>query len=378
MISIEKRKMLSLRSVIQDWGFTSHPFEAYTAENEPRLSEYFVPPPYLDDMIGSAATMTPAIVFGSRGIGKSAIRIHIENACSLESSENSVGGKALAITYDDFSKATDGGVENASLEKHLEAIIIKAVTAALTVMANKMQDLEIINEETIMKVFPRLDFQRLGMLVNKHFTPLSELQKEKSLRGIYDYFHKESLSLSDRVNWFQKLWVNIRVPLLDIANIIQAARGGDQIQATSATGNTETGTRDAEGLSNDLHVISAIAEQLGYDGWYILIDKVDEDEHTDSDVAKSARLILPLLKSLRILEIQKIGFKFFLWDKLRPILVEERVRLDKVRNWEMSWTEDELKMMIDRRLSIYSDGRINSLLNLVDDSAEDIYQKVIY
>ena len=71
--------MLSLKQLLDLWGFTGHPFEAYTAENEPRLSEYFVAPPYFDDMVGSASSMTPAIVFGSRGIGKSAIRIHIEN-----------------------------------------------------------------------------------------------------------------------------------------------------------------------------------------------------------------------------------------------------------------------------------------------------------
>jgi hypothetical protein len=117
---------------------------------------------------------------------------------------------------------------------------------------------------------------------------------------------------------------------------------------------------------------------LGFDGWYILVDKVDEDEHTDSDANKAAKLIAPLLKNLRILEVGRIGFKFFLWNQLRPILVEERVRLDKVRNLEMSWTQDELKEMVDRRLRTYSNGKVTDLLSITEDDAHDIYEKAIY
>jgi hypothetical protein len=373
--------MISLKNLLELWDFSSHPFEAYTAENEPRLPEYFVAPPYLDDMVGSASSMTPAVVFGARGIGKSAIRIHIENVCSGEDSEGQVGGKALAITYDDFSKATDSGVENVSLERHLEAILNKSVTAALTIIASNVGDYEGTSAALINQQFPSLDISVFSRLVQKYFTPLTELQREKAFRGTYNYFHNQALSTTDRVNWFQKLWAELRVPLVDVANIILAVRGREGItlaENDSATFTTPREQVTLEVMLGDLYTLSAITEQLGFDGWYILIDKVDEDEHTDSDAIKSAKLVAPLLKNLRVLEIPHIGFKFFLWNQLRPILVEDRVRLDKIRNWEMEWTDDELHEMIDRRLMAYSDGNVKSLSNIADDDVDDIYGTIIY
>jgi hypothetical protein len=370
--------MLSLKSLLELWGFSSHPFEAYTAENEPRLPEYFVAPPYLDDMIGSASSMTPAVVFGARGIGKSAIRIHIENICGGKDSEQQVGGKALAITYDDFSKVADSGIESISLEGHLEAILNKSVTAALTVIASTVGDQDRPSEEIISRYFPNLDKSIFSRLVQKYFAPMTELQREKAFRGTYNYFHREALSITDRINWFQELWGSLRVPLIDIANIIQAVRGKDGITPVEAGLKILKEPLSADVLLNDLYTLSAVTEQLGFDGWYILIDKVDEDEHTDSDATKSAKLVAPLLKNLRVLEVQRIGFKFFLWNQLRPILVEERVRLDKIRNWEMEWTEAELREMINRRLMAYSDGKVQSLMDITDEHALDIYNTIIY
>jgi hypothetical protein len=368
--------MISLRQLLDLWGFTSHPFEAYTAESEPRLSEYFVEPPYLDDMVGSAASMTPAIVFGARGIGKSAIRIHIENICARQQAEQQVGGRALAITYDDFTRVVSDGLNAATLDKHLEAILGKAVTAALTVIADTHRESP-VSEASILERFPRLDIDVFSRLVVKYFSPLTELQRERAFRGIYNYFKNEALSVTDRVNWFQNLWSTLRVPLIDIANLVQAVRGKDMITATELAATKRSVDSSAEGLISDLYAVAALTEQLGFDGWYVLIDKVDEDEHTDSDAAKSAKLILPLIKNLRILETPRIGFKFFLWNQLRPMLNEERVRLDKIRNWEMDWTPAELHEMIDRRLETYSNGRVKSLLSISEPDAADVYNLVI-
>jgi hypothetical protein len=368
--------MISLRELLDMWGFTSHPFEAYTAESEPRLSEYFVAPPYLDDMIGSAASMTPAVVFGARGIGKSAIRIHIENICARRNAETQVGGKALAITYDDFTRVVNDGLSAATLEKHLEAILGKAVAAALGVIADALVD-ETVSEETIRAAFPRLDVEVFSRLVLKHFSPLSEPQREKAFRGVYKHFRNEALSVTDRINWFQGLWAQLRVPLLDIANVVQAVRGKDAISATDVSASVQEQSHSAEELLGDLYAVAALTDHLGFDGWYILIDKVDEDEHTDSDAAKSAKLITPLIKNLRVLEVPRIGFKFFLWNQLRPMLVEERVRLDKIRNWEMDWTSSELRQMIDRRLEAYSAGRVRDLSTISAGDADDVYDQVI-
>jgi hypothetical protein len=42
--------MLNLQELLAKWGFTEHPFAEYTAEREERLADYFVAPPYFEDV----------------------------------------------------------------------------------------------------------------------------------------------------------------------------------------------------------------------------------------------------------------------------------------------------------------------------------------
>ena len=256
--------MLSLRDLLTLWDFKTHPFETYTAENEPRLPEYFVEPPYLDDMVGSASSMAPAIVFGARGIGKSAIRIYIESLCTKPNPEQDIGGRAIAITYDDFTHALDDGIDKVSVEKHLEIIMNKIVGAALLTVANSVQGEE-VSEDTIRKAFPTLDISAFGKLVYKYFSQLNELQKEKTLKGVYNYFRGETMSLYDRANWFQKLWGTLRAPIIDITNVILATRGKDLIQAVNIPAQMKLDLRDAEELINDLQAVASLTEQFGID-----------------------------------------------------------------------------------------------------------------
>ena len=92
------RTMLGLKELLDLWGFSENPFESYTAEKEIRLTDYFVKPPYLDDVLGTADSAAPAIVFGARGIGKSAIRIYVENLCVQGDPDGLLRGRVVAVT----------------------------------------------------------------------------------------------------------------------------------------------------------------------------------------------------------------------------------------------------------------------------------------
>ena len=269
------------------------------------------------------------------------------------------------------------GIDAVSLESHLSVILSKAVAATLFVIADQLGGVEKVSEQRIAAEFPELNLEILGRLVHRHFSSLDELQQEKAFRGTYNYFKGKALSLTDRVNWFHSLWNTVRVPLIDITNIIQAARGKDGIKPVEIAPQKSASKPTIDELINDLYAVSAVTEQLQFDGWYILIDKVDEDEHTDSGAEKATKLVTPLIKNLRILEIPRLGFKFFLWDQVRPLLVEEKVRLDKIRNWTMSWSRDELRQMINRRLAAYSNNRVLSLDAISSEDLSNIYDTII-
>ncbi|HEX5367838.1 MAG TPA: hypothetical protein VFY10_00315, partial [Dehalococcoidia bacterium] len=80
-------------------GLEANPFQYTSADDEPRLGEYFVPPPYFASVLGDHHQPASCLVFAPRGSGKSAQRRMVE----LSSPQELV----ICITYDDF-RADDG------------------------------------------------------------------------------------------------------------------------------------------------------------------------------------------------------------------------------------------------------------------------------
>jgi hypothetical protein len=126
---------------------------------------------------------------------------------------------------------------------------------------------------------------------------------------------------------------------LDLANIINAVRGKAPIAPQTLQGEPPKSPEPGSPLEL-LERFIALARPLGIDAFYVLVDKIDETDKTDKDATKAAVLVLPLLTNLKLFEIPGIGFKFFLWERMRPILVEKGVRFDKIRNERIVWTEE--------------------------------------
>jgi hypothetical protein len=92
----------------------------------------------------------------------------------------------------------------------------------------------------------------------------------------------------------------------------------------------------------------------------VLIDRVDEAELTGNNYNDSYRLLEPLLRDLRLLEYDGIGFKFFLWDMLQP-LCDKIVRTDRVEQETLFWEDELLRKLWEIRLKAFSQGNIQSL-----------------
>ncbi|MDR9764383.1 hypothetical protein RJJ37_33020 [Rhizobium redzepovicii] len=93
---------------IQNLKLTANPFEHYTAETEPNISEYAVRPPYLQSISDRARGLSSFILFGNRGAGKSATRITVFNEVWKGLENNSAGGsRPFVVNLTDFSTIQD-------------------------------------------------------------------------------------------------------------------------------------------------------------------------------------------------------------------------------------------------------------------------------
>jgi hypothetical protein len=119
-----------------------------------------------------------------------------------------------------------------------------------------------------------------------------------------------------------------------------------------------------ESLRADLERLARIAQSLGFDSIYVLVDRVDEIGLTTTDASKTLQFIHPLVTDLPTLELDGVAFKFFLWDLIEQDLRESGGRPDRVPIYTLEWSTGDLEQMISRRLAALSGGRITRLSEL--------------
>ena len=108
----------------------------------------------------------------------------------------------------------------------------------------------------------------------------------------------------------------------------------------------------------------------------MLLDKVDESELTGNKAEDSFKMIQSMVRDLELLEMDKFGFKFFLWDQLKSRFMEYS-RPDRVDQFTLEWSNEELEKMLSKRLGAYSGGKITKLEQITKKFEEDLTSLVI-
>ena len=125
-----------------------------------------------------------------------------------------------------------------------------------------------------------------------------------------------------------------------------------------------------------LELLYEIAQKLGFEAIYVLIDKVDETELTGNNAEKTFKLIRPLIKDLEILGLKGYGFKFFLWDQIYPYYLKD-ARPDRVPQFDLTWTRDELEKLLELRLQAYSNNNIPNLRQIFKENINPSPEKIV-
>ena len=312
-------------------GFDSNPFQSTNAEEEDRLEKYFISPPYFDSVWGNPQKPKSVVVFAPRGGGKTAQRKMIE----FRSKSNE---KVLCVSYSrfEFSKK----VQLINLSDHLQKIIQIIVIGILT---------KLNEEPELIKHLDEKDKKYLKSLINKHLTKISEQDFKNAINSISNYSDKAKKIWDDHLGT-----INVAI------NIVFSKLGFNPIDIRK---NSTEHLEESE--KYQLEKIRKITLKMNFSAIYVLIDRVDESSLTGNDASLSSKLIEPLLKDLDLLEMDGFGFKFFLWDQLENYC-GGYLRKDRISYHSLKWRNEELKMMLSRRLQAYSNNRINNLSKIVD------------
>ncbi len=326
-------------------GFEENPFASTNADKEPRLSQYFVPPPYFTSVKGDPRNPKSNVIFAPRGGGKTAQKVMLE-----EYAETQNTSRFLCITYDSFRHISRSKITSLNTDWHLSQVIQRLLSATLAlIQTSPLHDLG------------KSDKILLNFCFKKYLGSLNEAEAIEILKSIKsdvekvrEFIQAQAGNITKIVSAIPTIW---GLPPLDL----------------------ELSTKELKD-EPPLYIIErliTIIQSYGYDSVYVLVDRVDEISEFANDAISCGKFIAPLLTELNLLELEGLSFKFFLWDQIEDHVVEAGLRTDRVLVHRLNWSADNLSEMLSRRIAAYSNSQVSSLNDLISEDSDIDLHKLI-
>ncbi|WEO76414.1 hypothetical protein BJQ94_13705 [Cryobacterium sp. SO2] len=338
---------MSIESYLQRAGFVGDPLAHTNAEQEDRLGDYFVPPPYFQSVLGDPATPKSNVIFAPRGGGKTAQRLMIEREAVAP------GATYLCLTYDAFASVVSHGGGLAA--HHVE--LCRIVTLAI---------LSYLEDESMEAIFLSDHERQIVKVAAQQFVGVLGLGEYKAAVGAVK-------TLGDKAGDF---WKKYGGPVAAGVALLMKRAGLDDVNISITL---EQQAQDS-GAASSYYFLSElveIAKKLGWEAVYFLVDKVDETPSTTNNAEAAGKLILELVTDLPTLETPGAAFKFFFWDQMEEYLRTNGLRGDRVEVVNLGWSVNELSEMLSRRLAAFSNNRVTSFNQIVDSPAAVDFHKVL-
>lgn len=327
------------------FGFIADPFASTNAADEPLIGDYFVDPPFFPAVVGDPKNPKSNVVFAPRGGGKTAQKIMIEKRSAEAKS-------FLCIAYDRFPDVKSP--KSADAEYHLNNITRILLLAIL---------LEVENNPSSSERLTDLDKKLLVALSRSLLGSLSSEKFKDALSAIKSHGDKAL-----------DLWNKYGGVVIALANAISAKFGLGKVEINSSGYKPEDET-----LRFRFESLVSVANRVGYSSVYILVDRVDELSITAQDAEKAFDFLNALLIDLPLLETPGVAFKFFLWDQMKEHYQDAGGRPDRLLEYSLDWSVDDLETVLQKRLQAYSKGKISRLDEIISkDSPYKVHKLVAY
>jgi molybdopterin-guanine dinucleotide biosynthesis protein len=342
--------------IVSAWGFSADPFSDRAAEMDDRMARAFVPPRYFDEIIGDPKRPRPTFVFGWRGEGKSTL-------CKMVAQRlRRMDVPPLVVEATDFSGWPVDKLDSLTLDDHVWRILEACVAALVEALASSHHSApsvtssdRVLLEGFVLRWLPVVDHggreARLGALLDR----LAPNERRIHRYGGKGYRRIASYLRGKRFEFEQAKVQGKEVSWLLIALMLIAPSTPDSRSFAGATPQSIF----------DLFV--GLVLRLGFPSVFVLVDNVDEIDVVNNQPDLIARLVRPLVTSVRFLESKGLGIKLFLPEEAHAKLIG--IRTDRIQPYRIEWTDERLKTFLKARIRAYSDGRHESLDHVFEDYA---------
>jgi len=325
---------MSYSKLLRNLGFEADPFAKTNADEEDRLVEYFIQPPFFPAVFGQPENPKSCFVFAPRGGGKTALKKRIE----IASRETDI----LCVTYNSFNVAGKK-LSDIDANYHLANIARLVLVAVITA----------VHERGIASL-SKQDKHLLVLFIKENLSGVDRSLLSDAVESVKSFNEKAK----DVWNtWIEPIGLAVNLLLAKLG------MGAAELKKIGDAGGV------AGSYMEQLRALQRIAGGIGYKSIYVLVDKVDETAITGGKASNSYEFIAPIAGDLQLLELSGYAFKFFLWDLLKDSC-RTFARPDRIKHYSLVWTEQQLCGMLEKRLNAFSSGRVNSLDSIVEEGGK--------
>lgn len=328
-------------------NISDNPFARFSAEEEEDLRSIFVKPRYYDALKSNARQGNSRILVGQRGLGKSAT-IHM-----LFEDLKANGTLPLLITrYEGIPLSNNKG--------YFLYKIVQSLTKRLSEHLYKnRKDAKLLSKEQKKRLSYLVEMFYDDEIAEDYLKQAKVIKTKKRNIGLSKFFNKNLKLINGVVSGAIKVTSSVvrqSMGLPENDDVITTIPIFEEIPINEIN---SLSMKDVVDKGNDkilalLKHLVDIALSLNYGSIVVLFDKIDEFSEINANVNKVSEFTLQILTDTNLLYTNKLSIVFSLWSEVKRTLNNRGVRFDKFQDIDISWRDEELEQIINKRLLHYS------------------------
>ena len=343
-------------------GLENYPFSIYTAESEKDRAEHIYKKPSNYSVIDEAINGGSVIITGERGSGKTALNLDIVRR---KQSENT-----LLVHLEEFSKLEEGFDH-----EQIYRFITERVAGEFF---NKMS----WSPRSLWK-YDKDDRLFLSMYLYKYVPTSTKSQLRDQIKKIQQGFFKRSaigLYNSTRVilNYGMKAATKaVSDALTKHFSALPEFDSGDAEYFKRLEAEVDDSFTPEDRSYYYLEKLCSLILKSHVNEIIIIIDKIDEDPRFKNDAERIANFIEGVASNNKVIINDYFKVVLFLWST--PFnAIKSNIRTQKIALQQLSWTNQALKEAAGKRLSAFSNKKLNNIEEIFEEGDAHSVDKLIY
>ncbi len=333
-------------------NISDNPFARFSAEEEEDLRSIFFKPRYYDALKSNARQGNSRILVGQRGLGKSAT-IHM----LFEDLKVNRTLPLLITRYEGIPMSNNKG--------YFLYMIVQSLTKKLAEHLYKnRKDAKLLSKEQKERLSYFVEMFYDEEIAEDYFKQAQVIKAKKRNLFLCTLFNKNLKLINGIVNGAIKITSSVvrqSMGLPENDSVIANTAFFEEIPIDKIN---NLSMKEVVDKGNDkilamLKYLVDITLSLKYESIVVLFDKIDEFAEINADINKVAEFTIQILTDTDLLYTNKLSIVFSLWSEVKRTLNNRGVRFDKFQDIDISWRDEELEQIIDKRLLYYSVNKKN-------------------